>query len=425
MRHHRSRRRRLRGGGYFRHLGPGFVTGAADDDPSGIGTYSQVGARFGYGLLWSVPAVAPSAVAVQELSARLGLVTGRGLATLIRRRFPRPVLVGAVVLTVVANVFTIAADVGAMAASTRLLVPVPTWSLVVVLVGVMLGLELTLRYHRYAHVLRWLVLSLASYVLVLATIDVDWSVVVDSVLHPHLGGSAAELAAIIAVFGTTVSPYLFFWQASEEIEETEEHGASGGSSAGPLAVEHLRAMRVDVTGGMLSAVLVAFVIMVVTASTLHPAGVLDITTPQQAADALRPLAGDASELLFALGILGLGLLAVPVLAGSTAYALAEALAWHEGLSERLRDARGFYTIVALAMLSGVLVGAVGLDAIEALYYAAILNGVVAPPLIVLMIILGRDPEVAGEHTSGALSTTVLALTVAAGAILPIAYLVAR
>lgn len=425
MRHHRSRRRRLRGGGYFRHLGPGFVTGAADDDPSGIGTYSQVGARFGYGLLWSVPAVAPSAVAVQELSARLGLVTGRGLATLIRRRFPRPVLVGAVVLTVVANVFNIAADVGSMAAATRLFVSLPTSLIVVVLVAVMLTLEIALTYRRYARVLRWLVLSLLSYVLVLATIDVDWSSVIDRLLHPGLAGGAAELAALIAVFGTTVSPYLFFWQASEEVEEEGASDETGPSAAAPLEQEHLRAMRVDVTGGMLSAVIVAFVIMVVTASTLHPAGVTEITTPQQAADALRPLAGDASELLFALGILGLGLLAVPVLAGSTAYALAEALAWHEGLSQRLRDARGFYAIVALAMLSGVLVGAVGLDAIQALYYAAILNGVVAPPLIVLMIILGRDPEVAGEHTSGALSTTVLALTVAAGTILPIACLVAR
>ncbi len=415
--HHRHRRR-LRGHGYFSRLGPGIVTGAADDDPSGIGTYSQVGARFGYALLWSTLVVAPMAVAVQEIAARLGLATGHGLAKLIRARFGRTVLFGAVLITVIANTFNVAADVGAMSASTELVTGLPAAGLVVVFTGGMITLAIVLGYHRYARVLRWLALSLLAYPIVLLTVDVDWAAVVHGLFVPHLAGGAAGLAALIAVFGTTVSPYLFFWQASEEVEETTEHHAQHQR----VTHSHLVAMRVDVVGGMVSAVAIAFVIMVVAAATLHVAGVTTIGTAAQAASALRPIAGDAAELVFALGIVGLGLLAVPVLAGSTAYALAEAFHWHEGLSSTLRSAKGFYGILASTMLAGLVVDVFALDPIRALYYAAILNGVVAPPLIVLMIMLGRDRNVVGEHRSGALSLTLIVITVVVSVALPIAYL---
>lgn len=416
---HHARRHRLRGHGYFSRLGPGLVTGAADDDPSGIGTYSQVGAAFGYGLLWSTIAVAPMAAAVQETAARLGLATGKGLATLIRERFPRPILYAALALTLIANTFNIGADVAAMASSARLVVGLPTALLAVVITGGMLALELTLPYHRYARILRWLALSLLAYVIVLATVDVAWSEVLHSVIHPEMTLGRPELAALIAVFGTTVSPYLFFWQASEEVEEEHDEHATA-----PLAEEHVTAMRVDVIGGMVSAVTIAFVIMVVAASTLHANGITTIATADQAAAALRPLAGDLSGLVFALGIVGLGLLAVPVLAGSSAYALSEAFAWHEGLSAKLRDARGFYVVLVASMLGGVAIGFVGLDPIRSLYYAAILNGLAGPPLIVLMLILSRDRDRCGEFRSGPWSTAILVVTITVSVALPVLYLLA-
>jgi len=369
-------------------------------------------------LLWSTLAVAPMAAAVQELAARLGLSTGRGLAKLIGARFGRTVLFGAVLITVIANTFNVAADVGAMAASTELVTGLPSEGLVIVFTGGMLTLAIVLGYHQYARVLRWLALSLLAYPIVLMTVSVDWSAVAHGLFVPSLAGGPAGLAALIAVFGTTVSPYLFFWQTSEEVEEAVEHHAEHE----PVNRSHLVAMRVDVVGGMVSAVAIAFVIMVVAAATLHVAGITTVGTAAQAASALRPVAGDAAELVFALGIVGLGLLAVPVLAGSTAYALAEAFGWHEGLSTRLRSAKGFYGFLALTMLAGLVVDVVAIDPIRALYYAAILNGVVAPPLIVLMIVLGRDRSVVGEHRSGAVSVTLTGIAVVVSVALPIAYL---
>jgi Mn2+/Fe2+ NRAMP family transporter len=283
----------------------------------------------------------------------------------------------------------------------------------------MLALELTLPYHRYARVLRWLALSLFAYVLVLVMVDVDWHAVATSVLSPSLTLNRPEIAALIAVFGTTVSPYLFFWQASEEVEE--EHAHSNGGA--PVRFEHLTAMRIDVIGGMVSAVAIAFVIMVVAATTLHTNGVTTVATADQAARALEPLAGNLAGLVFAVGIVGLGLLAVPVLAGSTAFVLAEAFSWHEGFSGHIRNERGFYAVLTASMLGGVVIGMVGLDPIRSLYYAAILNGVAAPPLIVLMLLLARDHKVCGEHASGKIATAALIATVAVSVILPVLYIV--
>jgi NRAMP (natural resistance-associated macrophage protein)-like metal ion transporter len=415
---HHHRRAELRGHGYFKRLGPGIVTGAADDDPSGIGTYSQVGAAYGLGLVWSALYVLPLAAAVQEMAARLGITRGIGLSSCIRQRFPRWVLYAAVALVAVANTFNVAADISAMGASAQLLIPVSAGILAVLMTVVMLVLEITLPYHRYSRVLRWFALSLLAYVFVLISVYVDWSQVAHHLLVPQLPDGRGALAALLAVFGTTVSPYLFFWQASEEVEEEEDHNEVARPSA-----DNIRAMRVDVIGGMVSACAIAFAIIVASAATLHTSGITNIGTADQAAKALKPFAGDLAGFVFAVGVVGLGLLAVPVLAGSTAYAISEAMRWNEGLSKHFRQARGFYTVIVFSMLLGLLLYFGGLDPIRGLYYAAILNGVTAPPLIVLMIVLARSSRM-GHCRSGALSLTVCCIAVAVSVILPLAWLLA-
>jgi len=394
-----------------------LVTGASDDDPSGIGTYSQAGAAFGFGLLWTAWITLPLAAAVQETAGRLGLVTGQGLAALIKERFPRWVLFGAVTLVAVANGFNIGADLGSMAASVRLLVPVPQALLLVAMAGLMVGLEILLPYERYAKVLRWLTLSLAAYVAVLFVIDVNWGSVLRQTLIPRISWTRPEIAMLIAILGTTISPYLFFWQASEEVEERhleKKHAVDR---------EHLSLMRADVLAGMASAVLVMFAIMVASAATLGRHGVTTVQTAQQAAEALRPIAGRLASLLFTLGIVGTGLLAVPVLAGSTAYALSEAFGWREGLGRKFRRARKFYLVMAVAMLVGLALNFGGIDPIRALYFAAILNGVAAPPLILLMLILSNDQPTCGKWTGRRWSNALVGLALVLMTALPIAYLV--
>jgi Mn2+/Fe2+ NRAMP family transporter len=408
----RHPRRLLRGPGYFKRLGPGIVTGAADDDPSGIGTYAQVGAAFGFGLLWTTLATLPLAVAVQEATARLGLVTGKGLAALLRQRFPRPVLLGAVTLVAVANTSNIGADIGSMAAAARLLVPVPQILAMVAFAVVMVVLEVSVPYHRYARVLRWLALSLLAYVGVLAVVHVDWTAVLTHTVVPSLRLDRAGVAALLAVFGTTISPYLFFWQAAEEVEEQAEHDD-------PVDRGRLAAMRVDVAAGMGSGVAVMFAIMTTAAVTLGAHGAGGVDTAQQAAQALRPLAGKLAGLLFAAGIVGTGLLAVPVLAGSTAYAIAETVGWPEGLSRRIRQARAFYAVIAISILVGVGMNFSGVGPIRALYLAAILNGVVAPPLLALIVLLARSGEVLGRHRSGLLSQLLVGVAALVMAVLSV------
>ncbi|MGZ4675075.1 MAG: Nramp family divalent metal transporter [Acidimicrobiia bacterium] len=416
---HHIRRRHLRGHGYFKRLGPGIVTGAADDDPSGIGTYSQVGAAYGVALLWSMPVVGVMAAAVQETAARLGLTTGVGLSTLIRRNLGRRVLVVCVLLVAVANTFNIAADLAAMGAAIRLEIDLPETLLTVALAGGMVALELFVPYHRYARVLRVLAISLGAYLIVVFMIDADWGTVAKGIVTPSIPGGRGGIAALLAVFGTTVSPYLFFWQASEEVEETAD---AQHHEDGEPTEAHFRAMRVDVVGGMFSAVVVATAICISTAFTLHRHGITTIATADEAARALEPLAGSLAKLIFTIGIIGLGLLAVPVLAGSTGYAIAEAIGRPEGLSRHFRQARGFYTVIAGSMALGVALDLAGLDPMRSLFYAAILNGVTAPPLIVVMLILARRRTVLGERRSGALSSTLLVLTVVGSVALPIAYL---
>ncbi|HKE54137.1 MAG TPA: divalent metal cation transporter [Actinomycetota bacterium] len=395
---HHPTRLRLHGFGYFRKLGPGFVTGAADDDPAGIGTYSQVGAAFRFDLLWTAVISLPLASAVQETAARLGLVSGRGLMSLIKDRFARPILWFAAALVVGANAFNIGADLGSMADAFRLLIPLPFTLLVISMAGVILLLEVFVSYERYSQILRWLALSIFAYVVELLFVNVSWSDVAAGLI-PTFQPTLASVEALVAIFGTTISPYLFVWQAGEEVEERKAH------HIGRVDARQLRRMRVDVLSGMSAGVLVMFSIMVSAASTLGAHGANDVQTAAQAARALEPIAGRFAALLFAAGIVGTGLLAIPTLAGSAAYALAETFGWREGLGRKPRQAPGFYGLIGGAIVIGLAINFLGIDPIRALYVSAILNGLAAPPLILLMLILANAKS--GRHRSGWLSNTLL------------------
>jgi NRAMP (natural resistance-associated macrophage protein)-like metal ion transporter len=413
---HHPHRHRLGGRGYFQRIGPGLITGAADDDPSGIGTYSQVGAAFGLKLVWTTVLALPLAAAVQEATARLGLFSGKGLAALIKQEFPRWVLWVALTLVIGANTFNIGADLGSMAAATHMIVPIPQAALVVFFALGMAFLEIAVPYHQYSKVLRWLCISLVSYVAVLFIINVSWFDVLNHLLVPRLGFNKPELAAMIAIFGTTISPYLFFWQTSEEVEERSDHADEAFD--GP---SHLRAMRGDVFAGMSSGVFVMFAIMVTSAATLHTNGITQIGTAEEAALALEPLAGSMAKWLFTFGILGTGLLAVPVLAGSTSYALSETFGWREGLSLKMSQAKAFYGVIFVSMLVGLSMNFIGLNPVRALYWSAVLNGLAAPPLIVMIMVLSRRKHVLGDHVSGRVSTTLTAIAAVVSTALPILY----
>ena len=397
---HHPRRGRLWGSGYFRRIGPGLVTGAADDDPSGIGTYSQVGAASGNQLLWSAPTLLPFAFAVQEACARLALVTGKGLAALIKEHLPRPVLYLAVAAVALANSFNIAADLGSMSAALGLLIAVPQ-ALGVLLFALGIAVtEVLIPYHRYARFLKWLCFSLVAYIGVLAVAHVDWTEVLHSTFVPHMDFTKATLVALIALAGTTISPYLFFWQAAEEMED--ESG-----EVPDVSIVHVQAMRGDVLAGIASAVFIMFAIMATSAATLHVHGITEISSAEQAASALEPLAGRFASVLFLLGIVGTGLLAVPVLAGSTAYALSEAFGWREGLERRPGQARAFYAVIIGSMFVALVLNYVGINPMHFLYLAAILNGLTAPILMFLVWLLARDSELMGEWRSNPWSQILL------------------
>jgi NRAMP (natural resistance-associated macrophage protein)-like metal ion transporter len=414
-RRHHHHRAHLRGFGYFRRLGPGLITGAADDDPSGIGTYSQVGAQFRYAMAWTAPLCFPLAAAVQETAARIGLASGQGLATCVKKSFSRRVLWPVVFLVCVANIFNVGADVGSMAAAFRSLVHIPYQAALVAFGVVILALEIILTYRVYAKFLRWLTLSLGAYIAVLVAAKVKWAEVVHAMLVPSLHGRAG-IAALIAILGTTISPYLFFWQAAEEMEEKQEKHEHVDDA-------HIRAMRVDVVAGMFSAVVVMFAIMVASAATLGAAGIKTVGSADQAARALEPIAGHASGLLFTLGVVGTGMLAVPVLAGSSAYAISESFGWSEGLSRRFREAEGFYGVIIAAVGVGVVFGFTHVNPMRALYYSAILNGLAAPPLLLTMLILSNKHGVVGPRTGGRISDALVAVTFILMTALPILYLV--
>lgn len=386
--------------------GPGVITGASDDDPSGIATYSITGAQTGYSLLWTSVLSLPLNAGVQEMCARIGIVTGGGLITSLRRHYPRPLLLVLVMLLFIANTINIGADIAAVAAGINLLIGVPESALIVPL-GIAIAVsEIVVPYHVLANYLKLLTLVLFSYVIDAFFAHSDWLAALRATLIPRLHFNADFVTTMVAVFGTTISPYLFFWQASEEVEELhKQHEQSGGR-------REIRRMRFDTNIGMLLAHIVFYFIVLTTAATLYPAGIREIRTARDAAEALRPLAGDQATMLFAVGFIGTGLLSIPVLAGSAAYAAAELFDWREGLEEQPRQAPQFYAVIAVATLVGVAIALSGVGAIRALFIAAVVNGVIAPVLVVAILVVANDRRVLGAHRNGATSNLLGAITAA-------------
>jgi NRAMP (natural resistance-associated macrophage protein)-like metal ion transporter len=380
-------------------MGPGLITGASDDDPSGIATYSQAGAQYGYALGWTLLLTYPLMCAIQMISAQIGRVTGRGLAGNMRRHYPASLLYGLVGLLLVANVINIGADLGAMAAALKLLIDAPTVAYIAGFAAATTLLEIFMRYSRYASVLRWLTLSLFAYVGTVFVVGVPWGVVAENLVLPHVSFEGSYLTVVVAVFGTTISPYLFFWQASEEVEEEKEDAdAKALIDAPQQAPRQLARIQLDTLVGMGFSNIIALFIMLTTAATLNAHGVKDIETSSQAAEALRPIAGQFAFTIFALGIIGTGLLALPVLAGSAAYAVGEALKWRVGLSQRPGRAPAFYGTIAAATLVGAALNFSPLDPIKALFWSAVINGVAAVPIMVMIMLMGSRKQVMGQFT---------------------------
>jgi len=383
---------------FLRHVGPGVVTGAADDDPSGIATYTQAGAQFGTGILWTVFLTLPFMVAIQLVSARIGRQSGRGIAANLRLHTPRAFLLAIVGLLLVANTINIAADISAMGEALQLVVGggehfhAVTFGIATVL------LQVFVPYRRLAPILKWLTLTLFVYVAAAFTVHIDWPQVLHDVVVPRIEAGPAFWMMIVAILGTTISPYLFFWQASQEVEEMRLAGVVAGRESLGAVRQALRRVRLDTVIGMVFSNGIAFFVMLTGALVLHTAGVTDVQTAAQAAQALRPLAGDAAFVLFAAGIIATGLLAVPVLASSAAYAVAEAFGWPEGLERHWREAKGFYAIVVLATVVGTGLDFTPIDPMKALYWSAIINGVVAVPIMVAMMLLAANPAVMGPLT---------------------------
>ncbi len=383
----------------LKRLGPGLVTGAADDDPSGIATYSQAGAQFGYGMLWSVLFTLPLMIGIQIVSARIGRVTGHGLAANIREHYPAWLLHGVVGLLLVANTINIAVDLGAMTAALRLLIGGPSHLAIVAFAMVSLGLQIFIPFPRYAPILKWLTLTLFAYVATAFVVHVPWVEVLRRTFVPPVELSADYLLTLVAVFGTTISPYLFFWQASQEVEEQRAGpGEAPLREAPEQARAHLNRIKLDTYVGMIFSNTVAFFIMLTAAATLNVHGITDIQTSAQAAEALRPISGDFAFALFASGIIGTGMLAIPILAGSAAYAVAESFRWPIGLGLRLAEARGFYAILTVATLVGVALNFTGVPPVRALIWSAVINGVISVPIMVVMMLMAVRPEIMGRFT---------------------------
>ncbi len=382
-------------------LGPGLITGASDDDPSGIATYSQAGAQFGFGIGWTLLFTYPLMCAIQQISAEIGRVTGRGLAGNLRRHYPVRLLYALIGLLLVANTINIGADLGAMGAALKLLVDGPALLYVAAFGVITVLLEVFVRYSRYVSVLKWLTLSLFAYVATLFVAHVPWLTMVREMVWPHISLDGAYLTVVVAVFGTTISPYLFFWQAEEEVEEQQEApGEEPLREAPQQAGRQLSRIRLDTYVGMAFSNLVALSIVITTAATLHANGHTDIQTSAQAAEALRPIAGRFAFTIFALGIIGTGLLALPVLAGSAAYALGEALRWPVGLARLPLRAKAFYGTIAIATAIGVVLNTSPIDPIKALFWSAVINGVVAVPVMVMMMLMAVRASVMGEFVLG-------------------------
>ena len=391
---------------YWYLLGPGLTTGASDDDPSGIATYSQAGAQYGFGLLWLAAFTFPLMAIVQEMCARIGLVTGRGLAGNIRVHFGRKVLYISTLFLFAANTFNIGADIGAMASGVRLLRPNFNYSLLVVgFTLFILLMQIFTPYVKYARYLKWLALVLLAYILSAILAHPNWPVVLKHSVVPHIGFTKNEVLLVCAVLGTTITPYLFFWQTSQEIEEEIAAGATTIKSRSGSNPDQIKRMRIDVWSGMFLSNVVMFFIIAACASVLFAHGITNISTAAQAAEALRPFAGNATYWLFAIGIVGMGLLAIPVLAGSSAYAISESLGKRQGLNSKLKQGYAFYGVVIISMMVGLSLNFVGLNPIKALIYSAVLNGIVAPIILVLILLIARNFKIMGKWRNGRVSAS--------------------
>jgi len=392
----------------FKKFGPGFITGAADDDPSGVGTYSQTGAVFGFSQLWLALFSLPFMIAIQEMCGRIGMVTGKGLAGVIRSNYSKPVLYFSVSLLVITNTINIGADLGAMAASMKMLIGLPQLVWLILITGTIILLEVFVSYKKYSKILKYLGLTLLAYVATAFIVKMDWGLVVKSTIFPQIQFSKDYLLNVVAILGTTISPYLFFWQASEEVEEEIVDGNISDMGVGipKMTKKKVNNMNFDTIAGMLFSQAIMFFIIITTAATLHAKGITNIGSAQDAAAALKPIAGNFAYLLFAVGIVGIGLMAVPVLAGSSAYAVSETLGFKEGLSKKFKADPRFYIIIAASTLIGMVISWLGINPIKALYYAAALNGLTAPPLMVMILLVSNNKKIMGSYVNKKISSII-------------------
>lgn len=397
----------------LKRLGPGFITGASDDDPSGIATYTQVGAQFGLAQLWTAAATLPVMIALQEMVGRIGMVTGEGLGAVLRRHYPRWLLMIFVFLLVIANTINIGVNLGAMADATRLLVPqIPFAALAIGYTVLILILEIFLTYKAYANILKWFAFSLLGYVITAFLVTTDWGEVLTHAVVPRIEFNREFLFGLIAVVGTTVAPYLFIWQASEEVEEEISHGRTTRARRKGATRAEIRDMRADTALGMTFSNTIMFFIIVTAAMTFYANGFRDIQTSAQAAQALEPLAGRFAALLYTLGIIGTGLLVVPVLSASASYAMSDAFQWSQGLYKKFRDAHGFYGVITISTLIGLLINFMGINPIRALIWTAYLNGVIAPAFILTILLVANNRKIMGRWVNAPLSfSNVLGVTI--------------
>ena len=383
---------------YFESIGPGVITGAADDDPSGIATYSQAGAQYGTRLLWLSAWIFPLMAVIQEMCARIALVTGRGLAANIKRVFSREILYICTIFLFIANTFNIGANIGAMAKSAQLIYPWLDFNFLVLFIGLLvLALEIIIPYKKYVKYLKWFALSLLAYVATALMIDMDWGNLLKSLVIPKMSFDKDEIILITAILGTTVSPYLFFWQTAEEIEEEIVEGKTSIKERRGTNEVEIKKMRKDVWSGMFYSNLIMFFIIAVCANTLFVNGVTDIGTADQAAQALAPFAGKYAMLIFAIGVIGIGLLAIPVLAGSTAYAISESFNWREGLYRKYKSAQSFYWVIIISILVGIAMNFLNINPMKGLIYAAVLNGIVAPIILIFIVRISSSKKIMGEY----------------------------
>jgi NRAMP (natural resistance-associated macrophage protein)-like metal ion transporter len=396
--------------------GPGIVTGAADDDPSGIATYSQTGAQFGYGQLWSMAWLLPLMVMVQEACARIGAVNGKGLSAVIKEHYSKKVLFLVVALVLVANTINIGADIGAMAEAARLLIPIDFSILMLGFTALILILEIFVSYKNYSKILKWFIFSLLAYPISMFLVAQPWPTIFHATFVPNVELTFAFFFVITGVLGTTISPYMFFWEASQEVEEERERHLINKAGIVHGLKKFLKNLKIDNLIGMLASQLTAWCIIILSGTVLHSAGVLNIGTAADAARALEPLvhsfpnAGLIAKALFAFGIIGLGLLAVPVLSGSASYALSEAMSWREGLNQKFKRAHGFYGVITIATLIGLMINFLHVDPMRALVFAAVFNGVAAVPLLFLVAKIARSKKIMGEYRSGLISNVLVWLT---------------